>query len=46
MERAPTAAGQMLLALDFYLGPTHELVLVGDWENKEAWSAADLLWRL
>jgi uncharacterized protein YyaL (SSP411 family) len=30
MERAPTAAGQMLLALDLYLGPAHELVLVGD----------------
>ncbi len=30
MERAPTATGQMLLALDFDLGPTHEiLVLVG-----------------
>lgn len=24
------AAGQMLLALDRYLGPTHELVLAGD----------------
>jgi uncharacterized protein len=30
MQRAPTAAGQMLLALDRYLGPAHELVLVGD----------------
>ena len=30
MQRAPTAAGQMLLALDRYLGPSHELVLVGD----------------
>src|SRR4051794_20223641 len=30
MQRAPTAAGQMLLALDFYIGPTNELVLVGD----------------
>jgi uncharacterized protein YyaL (SSP411 family) len=30
MQRAPMAAGQMLLALDFYIGPTHELVLVGD----------------
>jgi uncharacterized protein YyaL (SSP411 family) len=30
MERAPTAAGQMLLALDRHLGPAHELVLVGD----------------
>jgi uncharacterized protein YyaL (SSP411 family) len=30
MQRAPLAAGQMLLALDRYLGPSHELVLVGD----------------
>jgi uncharacterized protein YyaL (SSP411 family) len=30
MQRAPMAAGQMLLALDRYLGPSHELVLVGD----------------
>jgi uncharacterized protein len=30
MQRAPMAAGQMLLALDFYLGPASELVLVGD----------------
>ncbi len=30
MERVPLAAGQMLLALDWYLGPSHELVLIGD----------------
>ena len=30
MQRAPMAAGQMLLALDRYLGPSNELVLVGD----------------
>jgi uncharacterized protein YyaL (SSP411 family) len=30
LQRAPTAAGQMLLALDRHLGPAHELVLVGD----------------
>ena len=30
MRQAPTATGQMLLALDFYLGPTPEIVLVGD----------------
>ncbi len=29
MERMPTAVGQMLIALDFYLGPSSELVLVG-----------------
>jgi uncharacterized protein YyaL (SSP411 family) len=30
MERAPTAAGQMLLALDMFLGPTPEIVLLGN----------------
>ena len=36
------AAGQMLLALDRYLGPSHELVLVGDLsrdDTKEAIAA-------
>jgi uncharacterized protein len=35
MQRAPTAAGQMLLALDRQLGPAHELVLVGDMARDE-----------
>lgn len=30
MERAPVAAGQILIALDFLLGPTYEMVLAGD----------------
>ncbi len=30
MARSPLAAGQMLLALDFHLGPVQELVVVGD----------------
>lgn len=30
MERAPTASGQMLLALDMFLGPTPEIVILGD----------------
>jgi uncharacterized protein YyaL (SSP411 family) len=30
MQQAPTAMGQMLLALDYYLGPTYEMVLAGD----------------
>jgi len=29
-QQAPLAMGQMLLALDMYLGPTYEIVLVGD----------------
>jgi uncharacterized protein YyaL (SSP411 family) len=30
MRGSPTAGGQMLLALDFWLGPTPEIVIVGD----------------
>lgn len=35
MESAPTAAGQMLIALDFYLGPVQEFAVVGDLANTE-----------
>jgi uncharacterized protein YyaL (SSP411 family) len=34
MQQAPAAMGQMLLALDFQLGPTFELVLAGDTESE------------
>ncbi|HEX3870134.1 MAG TPA: thioredoxin domain-containing protein [Pirellulales bacterium] len=34
MERAPAAAGQMLLALDLWVGPTHELVLVAPVDDR------------
>ena len=30
MQQAPTAAGQMLIALDLFMGPTHEVVLLGE----------------
>jgi uncharacterized protein YyaL (SSP411 family) len=30
IERSPMASGQMLLALDFYLGPVQEVAIVGD----------------
>lgn len=30
MQQIPMAAGQMLLALDLYVGPMHELVFVGE----------------
>jgi uncharacterized protein YyaL (SSP411 family) len=39
MERAPAAAGQLLIALDLWLGPVQELVLLGgtdDEVNSEA----------
>jgi uncharacterized protein YyaL (SSP411 family) len=43
MGRAPMAAGQMLLALDHYLGPAFELVLVGDSSSSEGRAATGLL---
>jgi uncharacterized protein YyaL (SSP411 family) len=30
LEKHPAAAGQMLIALDFYVGPTPEIVIMGD----------------
>jgi uncharacterized protein YyaL (SSP411 family) len=39
MERAPMAAGKMLLALDRHLGPAHELVLVGDFSRDDTKAA-------
>jgi uncharacterized protein len=45
MERAPMAAGQMLLALDRYLGPAHELVLVGDFSRDDTKAALAALHR-
>jgi uncharacterized protein YyaL (SSP411 family) len=33
MQRSPMAAGQMLLALDFYLGPVQEIAVVGAAES-------------
>ncbi len=35
MERSPTAAGQLLIALDMYLGPMPEIVIVGP-DNDES----------
>ena len=34
MEQSPIAAGQLLIALDLYLGPTPELAVVGDPEDE------------
>ena len=35
MQQSPTATGQMLIALDSYLGPTPEIVLIADAADKE-----------
>ena len=39
MRQAPTAMGQSLVALDFHLGPTYELVLAGGFATAEAVAA-------
>jgi uncharacterized protein len=43
MERAPLAAAQILLALDDYLGPAYEMVLVGNCGNDDAEQALSLI---
>ena len=40
MEKFPSGAGQWLAALDFYLTPTREIVIVGDAESPETASLA------
>ncbi len=35
MHDSPPAVGQLLLALDLYLGPFHELVVIGDSQHPE-----------
>jgi uncharacterized protein YyaL (SSP411 family) len=45
MQRAPMAAGQMLLALDRYLGPANELVFVGDMSREGTKQAVGVLHR-
>jgi uncharacterized protein YyaL (SSP411 family) len=45
MQRAPTAFGQMLIALDRYLGPSHELVLVGDFARGDVKDAVAAIHR-
>jgi hypothetical protein len=43
MRQAPMAAGQMLLALDRYLGPAHELTLVGELGRDDVASASAII---
>jgi uncharacterized protein YyaL (SSP411 family) len=39
MAEHPAAAGQMLMALDFHLGPTQEVAVIGKSSNPETWRA-------
>jgi len=45
MERAPTAAGQLLIALDLWLGPLSELVLIGGKSEPESRAILDEIQR-
>jgi uncharacterized protein YyaL (SSP411 family) len=45
LQRVPMAAGQSLLALDSYLGPSHELVLIGDLARDDTKAAIAALHR-
>jgi uncharacterized protein YyaL (SSP411 family) len=46
MRRTPTAAAQMLHALDFYLGPVEEIVLVGSTQASELERGLDIVYRV
>lgn len=43
MQKSPAASGQMLIALDWYLGPSQELVLVADSQDSATKSALSQL---
>ena len=43
LASSPLAAGQMLIALDFHLGPVQEFVLVGDYARPDTREALRLL---
>jgi uncharacterized protein len=43
IEQSPRAAGQMLLALDLYFGPTPEIVILGDAQHPDTATALQAL---
>jgi len=45
MQRAPSATGQMLIAVDLHIGPTYEMVLAGDLADKDSQTALRALRR-
>jgi uncharacterized protein YyaL (SSP411 family) len=45
MAEHPAAAGQMLIALDFYLGPGEEVAIVGGSAPEETWRAVHAVQR-
>ncbi|MBI2804789.1 MAG: thioredoxin domain-containing protein [Planctomycetes bacterium] len=45
MERSPMAAGQMLCALDFHLGPVKEIAVIGDADHPDVIEVLKMLRR-
>ncbi len=45
MEHAPSAAGQMLIALDMQIGPFPEIVLLGDMADDQTEAAINDFWQ-
>jgi uncharacterized protein YyaL (SSP411 family) len=45
MQRYPSAAGQMLIALDWRLGPTHEIAILGDAQDHGTTAAIRGVWQ-
>jgi uncharacterized protein YyaL (SSP411 family) len=45
MVRYPAAFAQWLCAVDFALGPTHEVVILGDIEDPDTQSLVNTLWK-
>jgi len=44
-QRSPQAAGQLLLALDFYFGPVPEIVILGDPKGTDTKASIAALWQ-
>jgi len=44
LEQAPQAAAQLLIALDFYLGPVLEFAMVGDLRNDDLPRVLHAIW--
>lgn len=45
MERAPTATGQLLIALDMHVGPTPQIVVIGSPDDADTAETMNNLWQ-
>ncbi|MDI6644857.1 MAG: thioredoxin domain-containing protein [Methanobacteriaceae archaeon] len=44
VERSPTAHTQLLIALDFKLGPAYEIVVAGSYESEDTWKILETIY--